>query len=258
MDSHSQMLRAGTWPTVFAERWAGFGGTHGGLVAAGLHQAVTDLLGGTPGSLSAHFLEAVPPGPAEVSVRELRGGRSASALAAIDGRATALVRHVHGPDSPTTIRPGAFPPASPLASALGPPSESSLPEPESLERFALPSALVAFGAYVDIRPLGTSRPLAAGTDPAYAAWIRIDPRAPGVDHLDASSRRLVLIDAMPPGLFAVWDRPAPVPTLELSVHFAPCRDDSPWHLVRHRTVWASADLCVDETTLHTRGGELAA
>ncbi|WP_304455471.1 thioesterase family protein [Nocardiopsis sp. YSL2] len=246
MESHSQTLREDTRTTVFAQHWAGFGGTHGGLVAAGLQQAVTDLLGGTPGSLSAHFLEAVPPGPTEISVRELRGGRSASALAAIDGRASALVRFSHSPGSAPTVRSGDGSPPEPR------------PDPLSLERFTLSSGLVAFGDHVDIRPLGASRPLAAGTDPAYEAWIRLVPQAPGVDHLDTASRRLILIDAMPPGLFAVWDRPAPVPTLELSVHFAPCHDDSPWHLVRHRTVWASADLCVDETTLHTRSGELAA
>ncbi|KOX09977.1 acyl-CoA thioesterase II [Nocardiopsis sp. NRRL B-16309] len=246
MEKHSQTLREGTWPTAFAEGWAGFGGTHGGLVAAGLQQAVTDLLGGTPGSLSAHFLEAVPPGPAGISVRELRAGRSASALAAIEGRATALARYSRGPGSPSTVRSGDG--ATPEAH----------PDPASLDRFMLPGELVPFGDHVDIRPLGPSRPLAAGTDPAYEAWIRLAPQAPGIDHLDTPARRLVLIDAMPPGLFAIWNRPVPVPTLELTVHFAPCRDDSPWHLVRHRTVWASADLCVDETTLHTRRGELAA
>ncbi|MGW5876966.1 acyl-CoA thioesterase [Nocardiopsis terrae] len=246
MESQSQTLGEATRPAVFTDHWAGFGGTHGGLVAAALQQAVTDLLGGTPGTLSAHFLQAVPPGPAEIRVRRLRGGRSASALATIDGLATALVRHSHGPEAHPTIRSG----------DASPPERR--PDPESLERFTPPRALVAFGSHVDIRPLGASRPLAAGTDPAYEAWIRISPQAPDVGHLDARSRRLILVDAMPPGLFAVWNRPAPVPTLELSVHFAPCSDDSPWHLVRHRTVWASADLCVDETTLHTRHGELAA
>ncbi|CAM3828682.1 hypothetical protein GCM10009799_01540 [Nocardiopsis rhodophaea] len=246
MEPHSQTSRGDIRTTVFAPHWAGFGGTHGGLVAASLQQAATDLLGGTPRSVTAHFLDAVPPGAAEIRVRKLRGGRSAASHASIDGLATALVRHTHGPESPPATWPGDAP------------FLARRPAPESLNRFTPPPAVARFGQHVDIRPLGASRPLAAGAEPAYDAWVRLALPTPDLDHLGTHARRLILVDAMPPGLFAVWDRPAPVPSLELSVHFAPCSDESPWHLVRHRTVWASADMCVDETTLHTRSGELAA
>ncbi|WP_116247022.1 acyl-CoA thioesterase II [Nocardiopsis sp. FIRDI 009] len=246
MEIHSQDVGGATRRAVFTPDWAGFGGTHGGLVAAHMQQAAADVCGATPRSVTVHLLDPVPPGTFDIRVHTLRGGRSAASSATIDGLATALIRQTHGPDSPPAVWPHHAPPPT------------NRPDPDSLDRFTPPEDIVHFGRHLDIRPLSGALPLTSGTEPSYEAWVRLAPEAADIGHLDENATRLILIDAMPPGLFALWDRPAPVPTLELSVHLAPCRPDGPWYLIRHRTVWASEDLCVDETALHTRDGHLAA
>jgi acyl-CoA thioesterase len=65
---------------------------------------------------------------------------------------------------------------------------------------------------------------------------------------------------LPPGLFALDEPPAFVPTIDFTVHFAPRLGDVArgWHHVGNRTVWATRDYCVDESTLHDREGRLLA
>jgi hypothetical protein len=66
----------------------------------------------------------------------------------------------------------------------------------------------------------------------------------------------VLLDVLTPGLFALDEPPVFVPTVDVTVHFAPRLGDvgPGWRFLTNRTVWATRDFCVDESTLHDRDG----
>ena len=88
--------------------------------------------------------------------------------------------------------------------------------------------------------------------PRYAAWVRlVRPQELGAHGLAA-----VFLDVLPPGLFTLDQPPFFVPTIDFTIHFAPRLGDvgTGWHYVTNRTVWATRDYCVDESTLHDRDG----
>jgi len=85
------------------------------------------------------------------------------------------------------------------------------------------------------------------------AWIR--PRRPISDPV---TRAAVLLDALPPSLFAIWREPVPIPTIELTMHFAPAAPQTPWSAISQRTVWWNDLYCVDEADLRNEDGTLIA
>ncbi|MFE3293152.1 acyl-CoA thioesterase [Rhodococcus sp. NPDC059234] len=237
---HSQPS-AGTAPasrTSFDASWRGFGGIHGGLVVAALADAAAVELDATPTAVSAHLYAPVPPGEFRVDVAVEHGGRSASARCSIAGCATALVRLDRSPET-TTVWPG----------------RPALPDiaPESLPPLEIPVDFVPFSQYLDIRPVNSARPFAGGDVPEFDVWIRLTADLAFAPHETAA----VLLDALPPALYATRTTPDPIPTIEFSAHFPPGAPASAWYRLRQRTVWATSDLCVDESELHTATGELA-
>lgn len=72
---------------------------------------------------------------------------------------------------------------------------------------------------------------------------------------------MVLADALPPALFALWTVPRPVPTAELTVHFTDALDAAPaegWALVRIRTEHAGSGWAIDDSTIWSSSGRLLA
>ncbi|MFC7446337.1 thioesterase family protein [Rhodococcus daqingensis] len=227
------------FPTTFDDSWRGFGGIHGGLVVASLLRAAAVRLHATPTAVSAHLYAPVPPGEFRVEVDVEHAGRSASARSSIAGSATALVRLARSPRTAP-----AWPP---------PAATESHPDPESLAALEIPVDFVPFSQYLDIRPINSARPFAGGETPEFDVWIRLTA------DIDFAPQEVaaVLLDALPPGLYATRTAPVPIPTIEFSAHFPPSAPASRWYRLRHRTVWATEDLCVDEAELHTATGELA-
>ncbi len=233
--------------------WNGFGGLHGGLAVAWLLEQVVVPDAWRPVSVSTHFLGAVrAEEDTRFEVETLHAGRTtaSSAVRLLQAErvrahavvATAVDREPDGHDGPW----------SPVADLTG------LPSPHDLALFRPPAEVVPFGQHVDIRPTDGVLPGSGAPEPAYDAWIRLADEQ-HVRELGAWGSAAVLLDAMPPGLFALTTRVAMVPTTDLTVHFAP-RTTSPdgWFHVRHATRWASASACVDETELRTSGGRLVA
>lgn len=228
-------------PTSFDETWRGFGGLHGGLLAGVLLHATAAELDAVPAAITAHFYAPVPPGRIDVDVEQLRGGRTAGALASLgNGAVTGLVRLVRELDP------------------AGWSSRAAVPDddPASRDPLEIPVELVPFSQYLDIRPINAARPFGGGADPTFEVWIRLRPDVV----LPPTVRAAVLLDALPPGLFAMWTAPVPVPTAEFTAHLAPAAHDpdGEWFHLRQHTTWASASLCVDDTELRTVTGELAA
>ncbi|MFD1661802.1 thioesterase family protein, partial [Streptomyces caeni] len=109
---------------------------------------------------------------------------------------------------------------------------------------------------VEIRPAGPGRPLGGGERAELLAWVRFaDGRT-----LDAGAV-VTLTDVLPPGLYARWRSPRPVPTAELTVHFADAPDDAApegWALVRMRTAQAGGGWVVDDSEVWSADGRLLA
>ncbi len=225
---------------TFETSWKSFDGIQGGLIAATMIRAAADATGADPFTVSAHLGRPVPPGSSTLTVDDVHGGRTVSCHVALADYATALVRLARDGDS--TVR---------STSSVAPAAD----DPSTLAPLEIPVDFVPFAQHLDIRPINAARPFAGGNSPEFDVWIRL------LDGLDftTAERSAVLLDALPPGLFATLTMPVAIPTVEFSAHFAPIAPpNSPWHRLRHRTVWATDTLCVDETELFTATGELAA
>ncbi|MFH5227363.1 acyl-CoA thioesterase [Antrihabitans spumae] len=241
IQSQLAVAETATVTTSFDATWLGFGGVHGGLLLAALAEAAADHVGSIPIGISAHMYAPVQPGEVEIAVDVIRAGRTGSVSATIEGRATALVRTSREPFGNRT-----WPSSNSVAAAE---------HPEQLEPLVLPVDFVPFSQYVDIRPVNAARPFAGGHEPEFIVWIRLRENF----GLTEQGRAAVLLDALPPGLFATMTSPVLIPTIEMTAHFAPTSNSgSDWYYLRHRTACSTADLSVDETELFTATGELAA
>ena len=218
--------------------WRSFTHVQGGLVVGHLLAAAAEATGAAPRTVSAHLLTGVEPAvPATVGTAADRVGTTGSVRATLhqQGRlaAVAQVLTVARP-----LRPGAHAPVPPVADGVP---------------FALPRDLVPVADHTSIRALGPSRPLAGGDEPRLTAWVRID------GDLEPLVQLGVLLDALPPSLYAVRTTPAAMPTVELTAHLAgPPPGTGAWVLVDQVTTWADDAVAVDEAQLRAEDGSLVA
>lgn len=228
---------------TFAPSWRSFTSTQGGLVIGHLLAAAADLTGAAPRAVTAHLLGGVVPDvEAVVTAAADRTGRTGSVRGELrqDGalRAVAQVLTSAGVPGPATESGGV--PAGPRL--------------EDGEPFELPRDYVPVGEHTEIRALGSSRPLGGGEEPRLHAWVRIR----GAD-LEPLVQLGVLLDALPPSLFAARTVPAAMPTVELSAHLAgPPPPAGAWVRVDQRTAWSDADVAVDDVELRALDGSLVA
>ncbi|MDH6680520.1 acyl-CoA thioesterase [Rhodococcus sp. LBL1] len=229
----------GPFPTSFDDTWRAFDGIHGGMVLAAMLRAAAAATGAVPAAATAHFYAPLRPGPIDMTVHPGPTGRSPGVQVRAGAAAMGLVRLSRG-----------------VAAARHAPSIETVVDPDSLTGLDVPIDFVPFSQHLDIRPINAARPFAGGPDPEFDVWIRLRPGS----EFTGVERAAILLDAMPPGLFATRTAPVPIPTVELTAHFAPAAvsPTGPWHRLRHRTVWWTSDECVDETELFTTDGELAA
>jgi hypothetical protein len=126
----------------------------------------------------------------------------------------------------------------------------------------LPVELALMAQQLDIRPTGTTRPLAGGDTPELSAWVRLRPDAadPVTDQAVGCKSRLdlagMLLDVLPPALYATRTSAVPIPTIELSAHFPPVASRGEWFHVRQWTSWATEALCVDSSEVWDAAGRL--
>jgi hypothetical protein len=222
--------------------WRSFTSTQGGLVIGHLLAAAADLTGAPPRVVTAHLLGGVAPdAEAVVTATADRTGRTGSVRTELhqDGalRAVAQVLTSAGPASAVrefgSLQPG--------------------PRLEDGEPFELPRDYVPVAEHTEIRALGSSRPLGGGDEPRLHAWVRIRGELPPLVQLG------VLLDALPPSLFAVRTVPAAMPTVELTAHLAGSPPPTgAWVRVDQWTVWTDGEVAVDEVELRALDGSLVA
>jgi acyl-CoA thioesterase len=243
--------RALTSVTVDRSWWSAQG-VHGGhLAGLALGAMRTGLTRDQPArSLTARFLAPAGERPIDfdVAVHRDGAGSSVTSCTALQGNRTVLIGSaLFGVSRPGPLHDGQLPPR--------------VPEPQLCEPIELPPALAAFAQHLRLRAATAARPLAAGDRPELVMWLRFeDGRA-----LDAESV-VLLTDALPPALYAVWDTPRLVPSADLTVHFGDALDEGPvgggaddgWALVRIRTEHAGSSWAVDDSTVWSADGRLLA
>lgn len=228
---------------VFDPSWRSFSSTQGGLVAGHLLAAAAELTGGAPRAVTAHLLGGVAAGvEAVVTADADRTGRTGSVRSELrqDGALRAVAQVLTSAVPPPPVRE-TYP-------------ATAAPGPEDGEPFELPRDYVPVGEHTEIRALDASRPLGGGSEPRLHAWVRVRG-----DALEPLVQLGVLLDALPPSLFAVRTVPAAMPTVELSAHLTgPPPATGAWVRVDQRTVWADGEVAVDDVELRALDGSLVA
>lgn len=228
--------------------WWSWAGAHGGHTAAVALAAVRERFPGGAHpvrSLTTHFLAPVGAGELHFSGTAPSSGR----------RAATCVFTGHQDGAPVIVGSAVFGPGRP-----GPAYDGqripAVPPPDDCPPLDLPVGLAPFAKQLEIRPATDDRPLAGGERAELVAWVRFaDGR--GLD----TGAVVTLTDALPPGLFARWRTPRPVPTAELTVHFTDALDDGAlegWALVRMRTEQAGGGWSVDDSAVWSADGHLLA
>lgn len=225
--------------------WCTWSGVHGGYALAVVAALARGTNEGLPRAVHGTFLAPVPPQQAlDVSVTQLRQGRSSAAVraevVADHGRllvATSTFDHQRmGPDFER------FP--FPL-----------VPPPEACEEVALlPVDVAPFTSHTDVRPASDTRAMAGGSDPELMAWVRLADA-----QLEPWQVVTVLLDALPPALYATATTAAFIPTSTISVALSDRAydwDPSEWSLVRIRTDTAIAGWAVETSSVWNQQGTL--
>ncbi|MEU6089037.1 thioesterase family protein [Streptomyces sp. NPDC047085] len=231
--------------------WTSWYGAHGGYVAALALAAMREHLAGRSAeadpvrTMGAHFLAPVDQRRLHFTTHVLREGRrtSMSSVTAVQGGAPVLT-------GTAVFGRGGSGPA--YADLPAPPA----PDSDACPQLTLPHALAAYAAHLEIHPADDARPLGGGEKAELLAWIRFADRRP----LDTQTL-VVLADALPPALFALWTVPRPVPTAELTVHFTDALDSGPaqqWALVRICTEHAGSGWAIENSAIWSTDGRLLA
>lgn len=233
-----------TWAADVPPEWVSFGGVQGGLVMGNMAQAAALATGRTVSSIGAHLLAPVAPGPVTFVAQVNKAGRSTSSVDITVNQGGRVQAHAQVLAVDAASGAPAWSPAPP---------RHLVGQPMDFDAFALPVDFVPFAQFIEVRPTNGAVPGGIGAVPVFEAWIKRTTGEP-LDQLGMA----VLLDAMPPSLFAIWDAPKSLPTVEMTMHFSPAPFDSPWLIVRQETTWSSESYCIDDATLHTPDGVLVA
>ncbi len=241
---------AGSW--TFDDSWRAFAGLQGGLALGALtstaHRVTAEAA--RPGSVvgvrtvQAHFLAPLATG-AEVAVLahpRRSGGTTSLHLEAVQGGETRVVGQalVGAVPGPVAVRPGA-----------------PLPDgPDDGEPLVLPVDFVPVSQHVELRAVGPGRPLAGGPEPRFAVWLRVREPAAVPDPFLAMG---LLVDVLPPSLYATSTAPVVMPTVELTLHLQG-HPPAPggWLRIEQWTDLVDDYGCVDEAVVHDRSGRVTA
>jgi acyl-CoA thioesterase len=182
-------------------------GAFGGLTAAWLLRAMTDVVGEparAPRELSGAFCARVRAGEAEIEAKVSRAGLNVSFASAVllqRGKVAATASAVFSTARPAEI---AFVDLSPPE--VLPPARSPLWE--------LPGGLPAYAEHFEIRHCFGVAPLGGTLGPECAVWVR--HRVPAT--LDAPAAT-ALLDCFAPAFFTRVEQRRPAGTVAWSVHF---------------------------------------
>jgi acyl-CoA thioesterase len=224
--------------------WRSWDGAHGGYLAGLLLGRAREHAPSLPlRALHVNFLAPVRDSAPQLSSDLVRAGRSTTtvrAAIASNGREALTGVAVFGGGAGGAVLHAATAPV--------------VPGPDDCAEFD--GMIVPFAQHLEIRPADGRLPLSGGTEPRLTAWLRLRD-APA----DPTRTALVLLDALPPALYAIRTEPVPIPTVELTAHFTAAVDDFDvrgWALCSIHTEHAADGWCVDSSTLWDASGRLLA
>lgn len=224
----------------------GFGGLHGGVVAALLLNAMVGAveLAQRPIEMTVHFGAATRARP-DVVPTVVRAGRRSSLIradAVVAGRsaatATATFARAESPALGAVVAPRLPDGLTPLADAAV---------------VTIPAEFVPIFGAMELRAATDALPFSGSSAPELTAWIRLRSEV-----ADPLQRLLVLVDGLAPSYSAILTLPVAIPTVRLTVRFSPAAlsATSEWVLIRARTSEAADDGWLSETIdLWTVDGE---
>lgn len=239
---------AGRYAVTLDPGWAIGSKPNGGYLVSILARAAAAEAGPElphPAAVSAHFLSAPDPGPAEVAVEVLRRGRSATQT-----RVTLLAGGVRSVEALVTC--GRLPSATaPFWSSVPvpdlPPWEDCPPVPAADPRFTVPMF-----AEVEVRLDPASAGFAVGR-PSMTGELRGHVRVSEVPPDPFAV--LVALDCLPPAPFDLGLTGSWVPTLELTAYLRALPADGPLR-VRQRARLVAADRVDEECDVWDSTGAL--
>lgn len=218
-------------------RLYGFGGLHGGVVAALLLRAMIDVAEPShrPIELTVHFGAATRALP-DIVPTVVRAGRRSSLI-----RADAIVA-----GNPTATATATFARSEPaaLGSVVAPSMPDGLTRLSDAAVVTIPAEFVPIFGAMELRAATTALPFSGAGVPELTAWIRLRG-----DVEDPLYRLLVLVDGLAPSYSAILTTPVALPTVRLTVRFSPAAasSTSEWVLIRGRTSEAADDGWLSET-----------
>ncbi|WP_111719554.1 acyl-CoA thioesterase II [Homoserinimonas sp. OAct 916] len=227
---------------MFPAVWHGYDGIYGGYVLARVIESVQVVDGFIPLSVSIQFTGAVRDVTGRWRVEVLHEGVSTAAvnveLVQGHSRLTAFGKLGRG----MTERVLDFP------VDIG-----HLPDPMSLARYNFAYGEMRYESFLDHRLIPAADDVRRQRT---EAWIRFDETSQQAPELGQYGLAAIFLDAQPPGMFYREERPAFVPTIDFTIHFAPGVrfDRHAWHFVTQSTMWATREFCVEESRLYDRHG----
>lgn len=245
--SDATRVEPGRWVVTVPRSWGSWSGPLGGLLNAIAARAAADLTsaGATPMATHTQFVRKVSGAPVSFAATVERAGGTTEFVT------------VRGTQDDQTVlissvvcgrRTG-----GPLVQRVSAPV---VPPPEECQEIQFPPELVPFGQRFEIRQASGAYPMSGVARAEMGAWLRLRPEAP-TDALIA----IVMMDAMPPGLYPTLTEPAAIVSAELSVHLHRDLAEHPvagFVLAVQRTVTDGDGWCVDEAELWDRDGALLA
>lgn len=233
----SDILDSGDIAPEHLRDFHGFGGLHGGVLAALLLRSMRAQVADTfrPLELTVHYLRPVR-SQTSVHASALNAGRATAAVTAradVDGSPVATATGVFG----ATGSPA-------LGLTFSPKPPGGLTDLDLAKPFVVPPEFVPISTRMEIRPASPALPYSGSVEPELCAWVRVTEAVP-----NPLERLLILADALAPSYAAALSDLLMIPTARMTVRFTPpaATSDFDWVLIRALTVEAHADRWLTET-----------
>lgn len=206
------------WAADLPADWGQGRTTFGGLIGALAARAATLVVGAERPlrTLDLAFVAPLPPGPAEVEVEVLGAGKAVTQLVVSFRSGGVLGARVHvvaGASRVSALRVD----TGPTEMVAGDPGEQGVEWPY------VPGRMPEFGQHIEIRWCSGALPFSGG-GPETArlnGWARHRSVAQGLE------ATLALLDAWPPVILSMADRPVPASTVRWAIHLASAADPGP-------------------------------
>ncbi len=224
--------------------WRSWMGPQGGYAASCLLTAALAQIPAQhrPRTLSVSLLAPVAEGEVPVRTRPLRLGGSSSVVAG----------EIGVPESPSLA--GIITAAADgLGSAARDLPAPGVPASDQVPTVELPVEMAPYVQHIEFRPLPEYMPFTGAADAELRAWMRLRDGRP----VDAAALT-ILVDALPPALYATVPAPIVIPTVNMQVVFSGEQPDGGWVLGRIRTRNAWGGWCVDDSEVWSAEGRLLA